>query len=893
MASEPRVLRLTATRRLARALQDRERDRRAAGGSAAYLPAPTWQLDDWLRDRWERGWPDRVRLGERQSEALWEAEAARFEGAALLVDVPQRVSQALRAHSLLSEWRVAPPALSPGLPTQTQRFLEWRRAVARRLDEGGWIDLPAVLEGGLESVVGGQAAVAAGTRVELLGFDRWTPRTRELRVALERAGCDVRWVPPAEPLRPVRRYAARDADDEIVRAARWSRECLEQNPNARIGVIVPQLADRLARVGSAFEDELTPGAIRSPDPDAIVHRHNLSLAPTLGSWPLVSCALTTLEVSSEVGVEDLSRLVRSPFLAGGMSEALDRARLEHEILRGGRVRLALSAVRALAHRLAPGFARVLDVWARAREARPATASASVWARSFRALLRDSGWPGERAVNSSELQTVRAFDTLLDDLASLGCLAAPFDHDCAVSRLRRWSDEVRFQPLGRWAPVQILGVLEAGGLEFDHLWVMGLDDESWPPRSHPSPLLPIDWQRLHGLPHACPELEREFWRGITRRLLGSASEGIVSFAAQVDGRAQRLSPWVDPHIGADLDATPARSAAWVRQWVEARERVAESRPLDGWVESTSDAIVPGGVQVIADQAQCPFRAFARHRLGARRRVGPRETFGASERGRLLHRVMELVWSRWGTQSVLMERGEAGRVADVAAAVEAAAQEIIAPRDDLPELVRRLEIRRTQEVVLAWLDVELARPPFVVQALEADHEVSCGGLRLRGRIDRLDRWPAHPGEPSVEYAILDYKTGATWRPQAWSGERPDAPQLPLYVTSLRIPVAAVAFGVLDRREMGLRGWVRGLEGWTARAMESLDRESWSQVVESWQASLDRLGAAFRAGDARVDPKPGAQSCSACDLHGLCRVAERAPGVGGLESHEAPSLEGEELV
>ena len=127
-----------------------------------------------------------------------------------------------------------------------------------------------------------------------------------------------------------------------------------------------------------------------------------------------------------------------------------------------------------------------------------------------------------------------------------------------------------------------------------------------------------------------------------------------------------------------------------------------------------------------------------------------------------------------------------------------------------------------------------------------------------------------------AVIDYKTGSP-RLAQWFGERPDEPQLPLYSLTQE-PVAAVLFAQLRKEESRFLGIAR--RDGIAPEVEAFDatREaaafgSWEALFAEWRRVLDALGAAFRAGDARVDPKDGERTCEYCDLKPLCRIHERA--------------------
>ena len=70
-----------------------------------------------------------------------------------------------------------------------------------------------------------------------------------------------------------------------------------------------------------------------------------------------------------------------------------------------------------------------------------------------------------------------------------------------------------------------------------------------------------------------------------------------------------------------------------------------------------------------------------------------------------------------------------------------------------------------------------------------------MTLALRLDRVDRLD----DGSI--AVIDYKTGGDAEPDAWLGERPRLPQLPLYAEALGVDrVSAVAFGRVRTGDTG---------------------------------------------------------------------------------------------
>jgi hypothetical protein len=54
-------------------------------------------------------------------------------------------------------------------------------------------------------------------------------------------------------------------------------------------------------------------------------------------------------------------------------------------------------------------------------------------------------------------------------------------------------------------------------------------------------------------------------------------------------------------------------------------------------------------------------------------------------------------------------------------------------------------------------------------------------------------------------------------------------------------------------------------------------WPALLAQWKKDAEALGAAFAAGDARVDPKDALKTCRLCDLQTLCRVYEKLNVLG----------------
>jgi len=259
----------------------------------------------------------------------------------------------------------------------------------------------------------------------------------------------------------------------------------------------------------------------------------------------------------------------------------------------------------------------------------------------------------------------------------------------------------------------------------------------------------------------------------------------------------------------------------------------------------------------DMAACQFRAFAKHRLGARPLEGTDLGVSKKDQGNAAHKTMALLWGELGSLTKLMEL-TAGEISELISRCVASAIQQLGSG-----IGHGLERRRLERLLPQWLDIERARDWFTVQATEQDRLVTLGGLQVRTRADRIDQLA------NGREIILDYKTGIV-KSTGWDGDRPDEPQLPLYCASSDEPIAGAAFAVIRTGELLFRGGTEdGVSLPALKVMRSETPRSFGEQIEEWRRVLERLAANFRVGLAEVDPKQGA--CDLCGLRALCRIRE----------------------
>jgi ATP-dependent helicase/nuclease subunit B len=859
---------VTATRRLARALQAayaRGRNE-SSWATPEVLPWSAWvqatfrQLRDFATIA-----ESRACLDEWQSAALWDESLASDPAAAGLLMPAAAVEGFREAWRLAHEWRLPWEKMRAHAGEDGLAFLRVASDYQRRLDAAGCLDgelLPALLAQALDG--------RAGPAVLFAGFDRLHPAQQAVVGAL---GARARTVaPPARGGSPTL-AGFPDSRHELAEAAAWARRRLEANPGARLGIVVPDLEAQAPVLEDLLDEALAPERLLPGRGDA-PRPWNLSLGQPLVDAPVVAAAFLALGLArEELEYVELSRLLRSPFFGGAADEGGQRARLEAwaRVHAGDRIAIAqLSSWlggqgRAPAcPRLAAGARGLLEeLGAGSRRRRP-----SAWAAACTRGLTRLGWPGDDPMDSPTWQTVQAWTELLATYSRLDAVVGEIALADALARLRRLAAGQRFQPETPDLPIQVLGLLETAGQEFDGLWVTGMHDGTLPQPLRPCPLLPAALQRERRLPRACPDTELALARRAVVRLADAAPEVRFSYPESREDEPLRPSPVVARLPRAEARGTP--SPPGVAAVIFAARRV--DTLADAWAPPlTGD--VRGGTGLLASQSACPFMAFARHRLGAEALETPSAGVDARTRGLFVHHALSELWGALKDREGLAALDAAGRGAQVRGALERAASRHFA---GVPPGLVQIELQEAERRIGELLRIEVARPAFEVVQREQPVQVELGPLRINGRIDRIDR-------VADGRVIIDYKTGEAG-PGNWLGTRPAEPQMPMYALAHRADLAGLVYANLKPGEVRFRGLARSVDV-LGEALSSRDvppDDGWQEHLDVWRRVLDALAHAYATGDARVDPVrlSGADgTCARCHLATLCRRDEllRAGALG----------------
>ena len=633
------------------------------------------------------------------------------------------------------------------------------------------------------------AATPEASDLHLLGFERIEPQTADFLTRVQRAGGRVHHHAAAEsPALSERRVRLESQADEISAAAQWARQTLSEDGAARVGVVFPYLTAAYHAIDHAFGAEFADAR------DVF----DISGGLPLTEQPIWRSAGMLLAHALEQEGPAPEALLRAPFLDL-------QSPLSLEPMQG---RQPFSA----------------------------------WVARFHKLLQQACWGAE--AGSVQHQAQERIGECLDRYGGL----SQRPNITAQEALRTLQDLLstqEFAPERPPAPIQVLGYLETTGLNFSHLWVAGLSDANWPQNPTPNPLIPMELQQQCGIPRIDHPSEGAFarrriqhWRTACQHLTASwhpaEAEGGEACSALI-----RSLPEVAINVA--VANFRRRRHPWLAQ---APEPASEAAPPDQ--ATPQDAEIHGGTSLVRDQAECPFRAWAVHRLGLKAEPSAERFPDALTRGTVVHEAFHKLY-----------RDHQRPFSDdaVSAAVEATLAEHLA---HTPGRFRANEQSRIEGIVRAWLQHEANRPEFNVIGLEQEAELTMPGAQFFLRIDRIDE-DAGTGAKIV----IDYKTGAV-SVNRLVDERLVEPQLPMYaLTDDRIQ--AVLYAQVGDEQVRLDGW-----GADSLSAGKSPEGGWHLLRQRWRLQVTALIEEFRSGEATVSPHRPPQTCRYCHLPSLCRVS-----------------------
>ena len=715
-------------------------------------------------------------------------------------------------------------------------FLQWREALIKALKKRG-----LATEAMQHVELCRRPSPRSWTQIVLVDFDTHTPlalrflRTR-CNVLIEHSSLDAALNKTSLDLQKVGLTSYQDKQTQYNRVAAQVRERFAADSQDRIGIVVPQLEQERVSLERALRREFN-----CADAEYENLPINFSAGMSASSVPLIRAGLRLLELAfGELEADELIALCHSPFcsLTVGSAERAAVGALISKLGLGVCTKQRLSVLVDELAKQIPG-AGLVRFWSSVRSLKQGARPTEQVVQDFTEVLRNAGWPGERSIDSVEFQALELWRESLASLFTWRKIQSEWTRLEALSVLSEILGGRVFQPKTPDRSIQVLGTLEAGGLYFDHLFVLDADEHQFPKTVSLSPFIPVDWQREFSMPRSSAQTEL--------RLADIQLRGFAQRSGRVEYSYIRLKD--------EISVRPSPVLTELDECIyEVAKRPRSTSALTYVSDPTGSPLSPeltdlkGGSYRIASQSQCAFKGYAKYRLALPESESVIQGLSPQEQGSLLHKALENLWrNRSRVEDVSDEQ--------VPLAVRAALETLSPSRKlIMPKLVYEAEYERLVFALRAWLELERARPSFEVMALEDPVPFSLAGFTFSMRPDRIDK-------VGSGLFVIDYKSRAPSASKLRS-DRLEEPQLPIYALALE-SVIGCAFGAVSSIVKP------ELQGLAAQAITKGVKvaEDWDDLMCRWRERLEELLNDIRQGDARVNPI--ASACTFCSYANVCRV------------------------
>lgn len=704
----------------------------------------------------------------------------------------------------------------------------------------------------------------------LIGFDDLSPLlSRLFNVAVKN---ETKKIVNQHAAKSLVRKRYDKPSDEIDAAMQWAKTRLQEDIHSRIGIIVPELGQCRDAIMDALTRTFEPQQ-QSIDTEQTILPFNISAGVPLGNTPLVADSLRLLRLlDSTCTLDDCLQWLYSPFWGHLSQDKPQRLALAEKLEKLEQFDISASQLRYFAQKVSqaspavesptqddpplnkPSLFSYLRQVHELKQSYHFHAKPSIWVEQFLAVLGVLDWPGERASDSMEHQQTQLWYQVLETFAGLDSVLGSINANEAVKQLGILARSTPFQAKVPDSPIQVLGILEGAGLRFTHCWVMGLNQQSWPPAPAPNPLLPFSLQKQHNMPHASAIRELAYAQSLTKQYRHCAETIVMSYAT---GNENGDIHWQPSRLIMDIPLSKEKEAlADIPLQPSALTALdiihCETAPKIKTSAETPKPLV-GGTAVLKAMVENPFDAFARFRLGAKRIDTPVAGFSAKEQGIIMHQALAKIWETLKTQATLLAYNSEDLNSLVQSSVAQGVEEQQSKkRSHLKNTLCELETQRQTALILDWLELEKRRPEFSVIHVEETLTINVKSMLLEMRIDRIDQLA------DGSFLIIDYKTGST-SINAWKAENPEDPQLPLYLLAFKQTVSGIAFAQINIKARTIKGLHNGEQSidnnksFVAIGDNKINLPTtWTETKEHWQATIEALVARYIDGDTSITLK-----------------------------------------
>ena len=871
----PDCLSLTSTSRLARRLRHRFRMACTHEGRQGWKALEAMSLNFWLRQIWTESWPEKIPAADLYRINLWKNLAKR-------IPPPHPLEPDLGLYSLLDEnygimirHKIDPCSGQPSTP-----LVEWRRSISRifkeSLDDQDFFH-PSELPSYVKKAVS-ENIITCPDRVLIIGFESPAPTETDLfKILEERTHIQYRDSSGGKPA-CIEAITLPSPEQEVIYLAHRLIKDAMSLPMHRIGVVVPDLNSYSGMIERSLKELMGENP---PEGDSWF---NITLGIPLINSTLIKAALIPLRLVLEGQSRELFlSLILSPYYGCWQAKRHNCARADR-IWRTHSIEHGLSNLINSLEKTDPEIlekifcekAKGLLEFAKLNFSHRKTASD--WISTIKRLWFSLGFP----VISDERDSIalRHLKEIIHDmLVHLGHVAMDgYEFHSWVAHIA--AGKTIQVSASEDAGIQIMGLIESRCLDFDKLYVLGLNDGALPQPVRPLPLLDISERKL--VQGGTPESQYEFGSRTFSNLISLAPDVTLLRSEHKDKKPLLPSPFwptneSEKYLNIWSDPGPAWiRAGWLRSAYEGlKVAAAGGKPKIAGIKTSDDTLLeetalPHRISASSIETAiiCPFRFLVDVILKIKPLEEMKPVVSPMERGVRIHRILSSFTREVREKNLSLKQDRQKAIESLSKCVDEALRGVA----DQPQwdVERRLLLSEGSPpgILISWLDAEIRHRQNGWRCIA--EETGFKGLKcdswsfpLEGRIDRIDY------HEDTGMICWDYKTGNHPNRKDIL-ERLTAPQLPVYLLALRMGKVPATNKYVNQETQLSAGYVQLKT--PAKVKMNLIR-GMEESLNRWEGVIADIGKILQMGDFRANPYPVSNlenkeaACENCPFITLC--------------------------
>jgi len=626
-----------------------------------------------------------------------------------------------------------------------------------------------------------------------------------------------------------------NTSEEIIDSAIWAKTIHQEQPNKSIAIVVPDLQERKHQINKIFDEVFDSRLVETHN-----KKFNISLGSPLIKNPIVQELFNLLNLSIEinigkVSISSINQALSCVYAQDYKSEKSNRILSKSKILALEKQNISINQAK-IAIEKAPVFIQIIEKINNIEFKQDLLENHLL---RFNELLNIWGFTTDRALSSSEFQILKKYNEASLELNKISNHTNKISIGSALKILKNILTQTVFQAQSGKNQIQILGSLEAEGLNFDHARVISMSASYLPTKINTPKFIPTNIAVKHKVVHSSYELIATDSKKTLENLKSLSANIEFSYAKQNQELELLPTPLLDfPSDTKDIEL-PAASV------------INTNIINDTKATNITNTEVRSGVSILKDQMACAFKGFV-HRLDIDNFDVEHIGLNRLEQGNIIHKTLEYIYQDVKSYDELIALTDSELTNLINSKINTALKHF----ND--KSFTAIETKRIKHIIDKFIAIDKTREGFEVISTEQVLHADVAGLKFNTRLDRIDKMP------NGDSIVFDYKTGDV-SVASWCGNTINEPQLPIYATTFKTDGAA--FIKLNSGKIEFKGLSRDDESLPKSRKTKNSCTNWDEQLEIWQDKLNSASANFQTGCAEVLPNKG--SCDYCEYELLCRV------------------------